>query len=289
VIQNSELIKVNKEMKRIQRELKETNQNLEKIVEERTLDLRIKSDELEKANIEKEGLIVTKDKLFRIIAHDLLANFNPLLGFSDLLLNNKDNLSKEEIHSMSLILNDSLNNQFQLLTNLLEWGRIQSGRLHFNPENLNLFFCINETAEILKQNILVKEIVFEIEVEKDFEIFADKHLLDTIFRNLISNAIKFSNSGGKINVSAQQKHGFVQIDITDFGLGIDTMNMEKMFDKNEFLSTPGTKNEKGSGLGIILCREFIEKHGGKIWAESMVGSGTTISFTLPNKIKISEL
>jgi signal transduction histidine kinase/ActR/RegA family two-component response regulator len=246
--------------------------------------LKIKTNELEKANIEKEGLIVAKDKLFSIIAHDLLANFNPLLGFSDLLLNNKDNLSKEEIYSMSLILNDSLNNQFQLLTNLLEWGRIQNGRLHFNPKNLNLFSCINETAEILKQNILVKEIGFEIEVENGFEIFADKYMLDTIFRNLISNAIKFSNTGEKIRVSAHQNNGFVQVNVTDFGLGINKINMKKMFDKNEFLSTPGTKNERGSGLGLILCREFIEKHGGKIWAESMVGSGTTISFTLINKI-----
>jgi signal transduction histidine kinase/DNA-binding response OmpR family regulator len=253
----------------------------QKLYEEK---LNAKTQQLEKINKEKEELIATKDKIFSIIAHDLLANFNPLLGYSDLLINNRDNLSREEIHSMASVLNDSLNNQFQLLTNLLEWGHIQKGNLEFNPVDIDLFSCISETFNILKLNIFAKKIEFEIDVEKNFKITADKHMLDTIFRNLISNAIKFSNTYGKIKVSVQQKKEYIQVDVTDFGVGIDKDNMKRMFNKNEFLSVPGTKNEKGSGLGLILCREFVETHGGKIWAESSFGSGTTISFTLPNRI-----
>ncbi len=246
--------------------------------------LNSKTLQLEKSNKEKEELIATKDKLMSIISHDLLGNFNSLLGFTDILAHDAGNFSKEDISKMGTTLNDSFYKQYQLLNNLLEWGRIQQGIIQINPVKVNLGSCIRETSELLKQNLANKNIVIESEVGTDLEIYADKHMLEIILRNLVSNAIKFSNTGGKIKVLAHQKNGFVQVDVTDFGVGIDKENLEKMLSKNEFLSTTGTNNEKGSGLGLILCREFVEKHCGKIWAVSEVGSFTTISFTLPKNI-----
>lgn len=247
--------------------------------------LMIKSQQLEQSNREKEEMIATKDKLFSIIAHDLKGNFSPLLGFAELLMDKFDQLSKEYIQSTIKILYESLNRQHELLNNLLEWGQIQRGSLLFNPSKHNLLATLNDQLGLLKQNLQDKSISIVTDVDKDLNVWADRHMLETILRNILSNAIKFSFINGQIKISAEHKNGFHQINITDFGLGIKPENLEKMFSKNEFLSTTGTKNEKGSGLGLILCREFVDTHDGTIWAESQVGKGCTTHFTLPDKIQ----
>lgn len=246
--------------------------------------LKEKTLQLEKSNKEKEELITTKNKLMSIISHDLLGNFNPLMGFSEILAKEVAVLSQENISSIAKNLNSAFNKQHQLLTNLLQWGQIQNERSQFNPISLNLSFCVNEITELLNQNLANKNIALSSEIDEKLEVFADKHMVETIIRNLISNATKFSKNGGKIKVAAREKDKYVQVDITDNGVGIDVDNLKKIFLKDEFLSTKGTNNEKGSGLGLILCSEFVEKHGGKIWADSEMGNFTTISFTLPKNI-----
>jgi len=245
--------------------------------------LAMKSQQLEESNREKEEIIATKDKLFSIIAHDLKGNFSPLLGFAELLIEKMDQLSKEDIQSTAKVLHESLEKQHQLLNNLLEWGHVQRGSLQFNPEIQNLRDVLLEQYQLLNQNLHDKKISIVSDVDHDIALWADKHMLDTILRNLLSNAVKFSNIGGQVHVTTQQKDTFHQINISDFGIGVKPENLGKLLNKNEFLSTKGTKNEKGSGLGLILCREFVETHGGRIWVESQVGKGTTFSFTIPQK------
>jgi signal transduction histidine kinase len=226
-------------------------------------------------------LNATKDKFFSIISHDLKNPFNSILGLSNLLVEQIQEKNYEGIEEYAEIIQKSSIRVFDLLVNLLEWSRFQTGRMEFSPEYVEMVSLINEVTELFDDSVRLKSITIFKELPRNMLIFADKAMISTILRNLISNAIKFTHPQGQITISAESKKDKVEIAISDNGVGIKNENVEKLFRIAENQTTLGTKNERGTGLGLILCKEFIEKHGGKIWVESEAGKGSKFYFTIP--------
>ncbi|MCD4746251.1 MAG: tetratricopeptide repeat-containing sensor histidine kinase, partial [Bacteroidales bacterium] len=239
------------------------------------------NEKLEILNSEQKELIATKDKFFSIIAHDLKSPFNAILGFSNFLYEDFDDFNETQKKEFIKNISDSSEETFKLLENLLDWSRSQSGNLNFKSEILNLKEILNNTTLFLTSQIDTKNIGLYNNIQPDITVFADKNMLKTIFRNLISNAIKFTHKGGEVNISSKLKANFVEIKISDNGVGISEENIKKLFRIDEKFKTNGTANEKGTGLGLILCREFVEKSSGKIWVESEEGKGSNFCFTIP--------
>ena len=228
----------------------------------------------------------TKDKFFSIIAHDLKSPFSSMLGFSELLNKNFDKYTTKKQKKFSNYIHQGIQNTYKLLNELLLWSQSQKGTISFNKEQLNLFLLSNEVFEPLKQAAENKSIKLNNKIPKDEHINADKSMLSTIIRNIFSNAIKFTPKGGKIIISTnktttENNKKFLEIRIKDTGIGIPKEIQPKLFIISENTSTLGTENEKGTGLGLILCKEFIEKHNGKIWIKSEEGEGSEFIFTLP--------
>jgi two-component system, sensor histidine kinase and response regulator len=226
-------------------------------------------------------LNATKDKLFSIIAHDLRSPFNAMLGFSDLLIKNVKNFEIDKTEKYLQIINTSAKNTLSLLDNLLAWANSQTGKNIFKPEKTNLSAIINEILKVSKSIAKIKSISLNYIQTDDFEVYADVNMLKTILRNLISNAIKYTNSNGVIAISAIQKQNNIEISVSDNGVGMSEEIRNKLFEIDANITTPGTADEKGSGLGLILCKEFIEKHGGEIWVQSELGKGSAFTFSLP--------
>lgn len=226
-------------------------------------------------------LISTKDKLFSIIAHDLRSPFNSILGFSDLLIDSTECNDIEETKQFAKIINTSTSNTLVLLDNLLEWANTQSGKNKFTPVTLNFKPIIKEIFDILNSTAEIKNISLNYKESIQVDVFADENMLKTILRNLISNGIKFTNTNGQIDVYALQKQNFIEITVSDNGVGMNEEIQNNLFKIDKKVTTSGTLNEKGSGLGLILCKEFVEKHGGKIRVKSELGKGSSFIFTLP--------
>ncbi len=229
-----------------------------------------------------EEALQEKDKLFSIIAHDLKSPFSGFLGIADLLSSNIEELSREELIEIAKMLKESADNVYKLIENLLEWSRVQRGMIPFKPDWINLHFLINEISGLQIINLQKKEIQFINSVPPELELFADINMLSTIFRNLISNAIKFTPRNGKIVVTAEKHNGETLISVQDTGIGIPADMIPILFKIGAKTSRPGTEGESSTGLGLILCKEYIEKHRGKIWVESTEGIGTTFYFTIPD-------
>ena len=224
----------------------------------------------------------TKDKFFSIIAHDLKSPFNALLGFSDLLIKNFSIYSPEKIKKIVIRINKSLHNTYDLLENLLIWSQTQRNLIDFNPEKIELNSAINEIQNILSQMAEKKNIQLTNETVKNIEIYADKNMFDTVLRNLISNALKFTNQHGKIKVNASEiKPNLIEITVSDSGIGISNDKISKLFDLDNDKIMLGTEKEVGTGLGLVLCKEFVEKNGGEIYVESTIGKGSKFNFTIP--------
>ncbi len=228
-------------------------------------------------------LNATKDKFFSIISHDLKSSFYAILGFSDILLEKHKKYDDEERENMINLVNISANSAFKLLENLLTWSGSQSGAIKYLPEKLGIKTLLFETLSNLqvlanKKNIQILDAILENEL-----IFADKNMIATVFRNLISNAIKFTSNGGSIIISSKKQidSDFIEISVKDNGVGVPKGIIGELFRIDKNTSTQGTENETGTGLGLILCKEFIEKHGGKIWVESKESEGSTFHFTIP--------
>jgi len=243
-------------------------------------------------NSEKQlfQLNATKDKFFSIIAHDLRNPFNQLLGLTDLILENYQDYSFSDLKEYIGLLNKSAKNGYNLLENLLEWARSQSGRKEINPFNFELIHVSKKVVELMQANATNKNIQIISKISKDISIFADVNVINTILINLISNSIKFTKSGGEIIVDAINNGNHVIISVKDNGLGISQDNINKLFKIDIHHSTKGTNNEAGTGLGLILCYEFINLSKGKIWVESEFGHGSTFYFSLPksnNKLIIN--
>jgi len=249
-----------------------------------------KNIELENANTKlKESeknlkeLNATKDKLFSIIAHDLKNPFNALMGFSDLLDRNYNFLSEEERLEYIGVISDSTQNLYKLLDNLLQWTRTQTGTITYVPEEFNLYTLIQQEVGILTPNSEKKKISISINVNENITVFADKNSIATVVRNLVSNAIKFTSNGGWIGIAAETKEYQAVISVSDSGVGIKSDDIEKIFMLDGSFTTKGTANESGTGLGLLLCKEFVEKNNGKIWVDSLKGKGSSFYFTLPIK------
>ena len=237
-----------------------------------------------KAEKELVELNASKDKFFSIVAHDLKSPFNAIAGFSELLDEKVREKDYERIGEFAGIIHQSSFRAMDLLTNLMEWSQSQTGRMEFKPEYLKMEVLLNNTLLLFTDIALQKSIIISMNMDPNAQIYGDKDKMATILRNLISNAIKFTFPGGEIKLSCKVKQGEVIVSISDTGTGIPADAIDKLFRIDSDYSTPGTKNEKGTGLGLILCKEFVEKHGGKIWVESQEGKGSEFHFTIPNNL-----
>lgn len=238
--------------------------------------LRDSAEELRELN-------AMKDKFFSIIAHDLRGPFSSIIGFSELLVSQikHNDVNNAETYAKSILGSSQL--AFELLTNLLEWSRAETGKMDFNPIEINLIDIINNSIEILKPTALQKNITLKPLQNGEVIAVADSDLLSTVFRNLISNALKFTHQNGEVKVTIEKNEKECLIKVIDNGVGISQQRVLKMFriDQNE--STLGTNNENGTGLGLLLCKEFVEKHGGKIWVNSEINKGSEFCFTITLK------
>lgn len=223
----------------------------------------------------------TKDKLFSIIAHDLRSPFNAILGLSELLIENIKDFEVAKTKRYLGLINLSAKNTLILLDNLLTWAKSQTGKNIYQPEKTNLPAIISEIAEETKSIAKIKNISVNYIQTNDLEIYADVNMLKTVLRNLISNAIKYTHSNGEIAISAIQNQNNIEVTVSDDGIGISDETRNKIFKIDTNITTTGTANEKGSGLGLILCKEFVEKHGGEIWVKSELGKGSAFIFSLP--------
>lgn len=238
-------------------------------------EIKFKNEQLEIANAEK-------NKFFSIIAHDLRSPFQGLLGMTDILATQYNEFSQDEIKELSTSLHHSVVNLYKLLENLLEWARLQRGSMEYNPEELFLSDIYTTSLDSIKQRALQKEIRIVKDIDVDIKVFADEKMINSVFRNLLSNAIKFTNRGGVIIVNAIEKDEMmIEISVADTGVGISSEVLSKLFKLDEKVGTKGTENEPSTGLGLLLCKEFVERHGGTIRVGSEEGQGSTFSFTLP--------
>jgi signal transduction histidine kinase len=237
-------------------------------------------EELKKNETRLKELNTTKDKFFNIVAHDLKNPFTSLLGSSELLFQNINQMDHEQIKTLALILNDSAKSGYAILQNLLDWSRSQTGLLKFNPERINLRDLIDEHISNLEQISANKEIKMFSGITEDIYILADRNMIKTILRNLLSNAIKYSFRHGKVVVSANIEREQVIISVKDTGIGIPEDMIDRLFRIETKNSMPGTENEQGTGLGLKLCKEFVEKMNGAIWVESIENKGSEFKFSV---------
>jgi len=292
-LQNDKLGKQQKEIEEHQELLEKSSAKFR----ERTIELFGKMIDLKKAkktiSIQKEELEVhreklkdlnaSKDRFFSIIAHDLR---NPIAGFlnlTEVLSNNFEIFSEDESKEFIDVMNQASKQLYNLLENLLQWSRAQTGSISFNPKPVLVKSLFENTIDNLMVNLESKKINISIKVEKETEVFVDEDMISTVFRNLLSNAIKFSHSGETISIRCSDEGEFVKISVIDNGVGINKIDQEKLFKIDQHVTTQGTSEEKGSGLGLILCKEFIEKNNGEIWVDSEINKGSSFNFTLPKK------
>jgi len=243
--------------------------------------MRRASQKLKDVNLELAHLNTTKDKFFSIISHDLKSPINSILGFSEMLALHAETHSTESLIEYSHTVHNSTKRLYDLVDNLLLWSRTQVGSTPYRPERLDIGILSQNLISLLRMSAEEKDILLSGKIEAGLTAFADVNLFNTVMRNLISNAIKFSRVGGSITVTASSRKDDVLVAISDTGVGIENENLEKLFRIDTNISTTGTFNEKGSGLGLILCKEFVEINKGEIWAESEPGKGSTFYFTLP--------
>jgi PAS domain S-box-containing protein len=231
-----------------------------------------------------QAINAEKDKFFSIIAHDLRGPLSAFVDATQILTEEIQSMTLDEIKDITISMKTSASNIYTLLENLLEWSRLRRDVMDFIPEKLNLKEKTEACIDVLSESALKKRIELTFSIPDELEVFVDNHMFDTVIRNLLSNAIKFTTAGGKVNVTAKCNNDHsVEVKITDSGIGMTPELKNKLFHLNEKTSRPGTEGEMSTGIGLLLCKEFIEKHGGKIWVESEVGKGSTFGFTIPGK------
>ncbi len=229
-------------------------------------------------------LVATKDKFFSIIAHDLKSPFNSIIGLSEIIKNDAKHLDIAAIEQYAGIIHSTSNNTFKLLENLLDWARIQQSQMPFQPVSLVLKTLTNEVLEFLIEKANSKMIAIINYIPDNLIVMADKNMIRTILRNLISNALKFTSKNGKVEIKALYCENKVEISVEDTGIGIKQEDIDKIFKIGSSFSKRGTENEKGTGLGLLLCKEFVEEHGGEIWVESEEGKGSSFKFSIPTSL-----
>ncbi len=245
--------------------------------------LGISIDITERKNMEEElrRSNIAKDKIFSIIAHDLKSPFNSIIGFSNLLCDEDEEFDEDELNDIAQVINSTAKNAYELLTNLLEWSRSEAGSLKFKPHKFNLTELTRETVEMLESLADAKDIDLIFRSRKDFNVFADRNMVYTIIRNLITNAIKFTPSEGRVTLTISQNKEHVILSVADTGVGIEKQRIKTLLSQKLQESTKGTNKEKGSGLGLLLCKEFAAKNKGSIQIESELGQGSVFRMVLP--------
>jgi len=255
---------------------KQTHCILQDITERKQADMLI-----EKQTKELKELNAAKDKFFNIIAHDLRSPFTSITGFSSLLLEKMKEKDFEGIEEFVLLVQTSSNRAFNLLSNLLDWAGSQTGKMEYNPDYIDLNELINEAIEISNDTANQKSISINKQLPVKALLSVDKAMISTVLRNLLSNAIKFTNEGGEVLISGELTNNEFVVMVSDNGVGIEQADLENLFRIDTKHITEGTSKERGTGLGLILCKEFVGKHGGKIWVESEAGKGSKFKFSLP--------
>ena len=241
------------------------------------LEIILKNKELEKLNAEKV-------RFLSIIAHDLKSPFNSIIGFSEILLEKIKERDYDQSGEIAATILLSSNRAMDLLKNLMEWSQLHTGRMEFSPEYYEVVALINEAIQFYTDIAIQKSITIKKDLPHFAKVYTDKAMIGTVFRNLISNAIKFTRPGGEILISAVLKQNEIIFSVHDTGVGIPKNSLGKLFRIDQSYSTSGTSKEKGTGLGLILCKEFVERQGGRIWVESEEGIGSTFCFTLPTEV-----
>ncbi|MBU2650679.1 MAG: hybrid sensor histidine kinase/response regulator [Bacteroidetes bacterium] len=247
-------------------------------MEHKKAQLRLKESE---AELRKSN--ATKDKFFSIIAHDLRSPFTALLSLSDILLKHYNDLDDDTKKEYIGMIKDSSENTFKLIENLLQWSRIQRGTIEINPSSFNICDLVNRTIGLLKQSADGKNIEITSCLNQELPAFADINMVDTVIRNLMMNSIKFTQPEGKISIEGHLDNNSIYLSIADTGVGMTQKTMDKLFKVEENKSTPGTAGELGTGLGLILCKEFITINKGDILVESEPGKGSKFTVVLPAK------
>jgi PAS domain S-box-containing protein len=236
---------------------------------------------LQESEVQLRELNATKDKFFSIIAHDLKSPFTGIHGFSNILADQIKQKDYDNIEEYAEIIQYSSQKAIDLLMNLVDWSRSQSGRMDFNPRTMDIISIIHEVIELLKISALQKSILLTKKIDPSIMAKVDKEMISSVFRNLISNAIKFTQPGGIVEIKTEKIGNELKFTVDDTGIGMDGNELAKLFRIDQSNSRPGTQNEQGTGLGLILCKEFVRIHQGSIWAESEVGHGSRFCFTIP--------
>jgi signal transduction histidine kinase len=216
-----------------------------------------------------------------MVAHDLKSPLSSMISFTDLLQKHLEQFDEKQIKEFLNSLHQSSSQGFKLLENLLDWARMQSNRIDFEPEKLKLYPLVDETLLLLESNAKSKDIRFNVNIDRDLMALIDRNMLLTVLRNLVSNAIKYSHPGSEISIQAEQLNEFVLVRVTDHGIGIPEEVRKKLFNIDTYFSRPGTNQEVGTGIGLILCHDFVKKWEGTILVESTEGVGSCFTITLP--------
>jgi two-component system sensor histidine kinase/response regulator len=244
-----------------------------------------KSIKIQEDKLRLEELNLSKNKLFSIISHDLRNPFSSIIGLSELLKHSTKNKDVEESESLASMIHTTSKSTLVLLDNLLSWTKSQTGQMNFTPATFDLKTAVTQVLGTLEPIAQVKNISLNYDQSIHTSIYADENMLKTVLRNLISNGIKFTNTNGKIHIHAIHKPDLIEINVSDNGMGMDKDVQDQLFEANKTLTTLGTANEVGTGLGLLICKEFVKKNNGHIWVESQIGKGSKFKFTLPLKTK----
>ena len=271
--QNKTLHNLNQQINRLQHELIK-----EKNILGKTL------SHFNSANNNLLRLNADKDRFISILAHDLKNPFLSILGLSELLYKELNNDDNPDIKDVSKLLFESSQNTVKLLEDLLEWARAESGKLPFKLQKIDLKAVGNQISDIYSSNAVTKKIQLKNTISEDTFILADENMIKTVLRNLISNAIKFTQNEGEVILSSRELPNETVISVTDNGVGMSEKVKSELFDVSNINTKLGTAGEKGSGFGLLLCKEFVEKHRGKIWIESEIGKGSTFNFSIPKDL-----
>jgi len=287
---------IEQDLKSSENRYRRLSEELEQKVMERTSDLKhlnyqlsqelierhMAEEALKKSETSLRELNATKDKFFSIIAHDLKNPFTCLLGSTELLSERLDRMSTESIRELVQILNDSAKSGYAILQNLLDWSRSQTGMIRFNPERINLKEILDDNIFDLQLSLEKKEITVYSGLQEDLFIYADKNMLNTVLRNLLSNAVKFTHKSGTVSINATFNGNEVTISVKDTGIGIPEQKIRELFRIDTKYTRPGTDMEQGTGLGLKICKEFVELQGGTIRVESKANEGSEFIFSIPS-------
>jgi len=257
------------------------NNILEERLTQNSIKIQKQRDELDKQKKKLEELNATKDKFFTIIAHDLKNPFNTVIGLTELLKERFDTYDTAKVKEFIEQIFIFSNNIYHLLEDLLEWAKVQTGKLQVNREKTDIFELVNETYNLYREKARSKNIRLISGVDIGSYAYIDKYMINTVIRNLVSNAIKFTYHGGEVNINSYTNGDYIHVSVKDNGIGIDKEDIKNVFSIGSNYSTPGTEQETGTGLGLIICKEFIEKNGGTIRVQSEKNKGTEFVFSLP--------